>query len=85
MSNSNTPNTPKNPMGLKYNNETYVRFDVARHRIEELENVLEALLFWLQGQVIEDKVAQQVVADAELILQGSRTLRGADEAQKETK
>jgi hypothetical protein len=72
-------------MGLKYNNETYVRFDVARHRIEELENVLEALLFWLQGQVIEDKVAQQVVADAELILQGSRTLRGADEAQKETK
>ena len=84
MSNSNTPNTPKNPMGLKYNNETYVRFDVARHRIEELENVLEALLFWLQGQVIEDKVAQQVVADAELILQGSRILRGADEAQKET-
>jgi hypothetical protein len=76
---SNSPNMPKNPMGLMYNNETYVRFDVARHRIEELENVLEALLFWLRGQVIEDKVAQQVIADAELILQG------ANEARKETK
>jgi len=77
MSNSSsTTSTNKNHLAIKYNDEIYVRFDVA---IEELENVLEALLFWLRGQVIEDKVAQQVIADAELILQG------ANEARKETK
>ena len=80
MSNSSsTTSTNKNHLAIKYNDEIYVRFDVARERIEELENVLEALLFWLRGQVIEDKVAQQVIADAELILQG------ANEARKETK
>jgi len=78
MSNSSsTTSTNKNHLAIKYNDEIYVRFDVARERIEELENVLEALLFWLRGQVIEDKVVRQVIADAELIL------RDAHEAQKE--